>query len=200
LFSALTLYFTLASPRKPGDFLLVGENGIADWLYLVRGTNFIIESSEEFLFAGPLGPMFLAGRRRTELKEQLLAQSSVQDDPLHELSTLISETSLDRQNIPVYLSAINTLRSSFVFHNKQAPPGHETGDIFFWVFRVPDEYLELLRQHTQESLTIFAYFCVVLKRLDAHWWMEGWSVHLMSKIWNLLDEEHRYVDPSRYYA
>lgn len=169
----------------------MGENGIADWLYLVRGTSFIIESSEEFLFTGPLGPMFMAGRRRTELKERLLAESSAQDDPLNELGLIITETSPDHQNMPIYMSAINTLRSSFVFHNKQAPSGHETGDIFSWVFRVPDEYLQLLRQHTHESLAIFAYFCVVLKRLDAHWWMEGWSTHLISKIWNLLDEEHR---------
>ncbi|KAF8857555.1 hypothetical protein BDZ45DRAFT_674606 [Acephala macrosclerotiorum] len=191
LFSGLTLYFTLASPRKPGDFLLVGENGIADWLYLVKGTNFIIESSEEYLFSGPLGPMFIAGRRRTEIKEQMLQECAGQDDPLTQLSLLISETSPDRQNLHIYMAAIHTLRKSFVFHYKQAPAGHETGDIFFWVFKVPDEYLQLLKQHTQESLAIFAYFCVVLKRLDAHWWMEGWSTHLMARIWNLLDEEHR---------
>lgn len=137
--------------------------------------------------------MFMAGRRRAELKERILAETTTQDDPLDELGILIRETSPDHQNIPIYMSAIHTLRKSFVFHNKQAPSGHETGDIFFWVFRVPDEYLVLLKQHSQESLAIFAYFCVVLKRLDAHWWMEGWSVHLIAKIWTLLDEEHRYV-------
>ncbi|KAE8449728.1 hypothetical protein EG329_007503 [Mollisiaceae sp. DMI_Dod_QoI] len=214
LFSALTLYITLASPRKPGDFLLVGENGIADWLYLVKGTNYIIESSEGYLFSGPLGPMFKAGRRRTEIRERLLASSSkTQDndppDPLTELSSLITETSPDRQNLPIYTTAINTLRKSFVFHSyyhyrhqetpsstptptpPPPPAGHETADIFYWVFRLPDAYLALLKQHTQESLAILAYFCVVLKRLDGHWWMEGWSAHLVEKIWGLLDEEHR---------
>lgn len=67
----------------------------------------------------------------------------------------------------------------------------ETSDIFIWLFRVQDDYLELLKRHSQEALVIFAYFCVILKRLDHHWWIEGWSTHLMEKIWGILDEEHR---------
>ena len=193
LFSGLTLFFTLASPRKAGDFLLVGENGIADWLFLVKGTSFIIDSSEDHLSKGTLGPMFLAGRRRTEIRQEILAQGAADDDPLSELQQRISEGCSDRVKIPIYTQAIDTLRYSFVFESRQGPPGFETGDIFYWVFRVQDEYLQLLRAQSQESLAILAYFCVVLRRLDSQWWMEGWSTHLIAKIWNLLDEEHRYV-------
>ncbi|KAL5321363.1 hypothetical protein ACEPPN_009319 [Leptodophora sp. 'Broadleaf-Isolate-01'] len=53
-FSALTLFFTLASPRKPGDLLLVGENRMADWLFLVKGTSFIVYSYEDFPTSGTL--------------------------------------------------------------------------------------------------------------------------------------------------
>ncbi|KAH9208063.1 hypothetical protein DL95DRAFT_428843 [Leptodontidium sp. 2 PMI_412] len=152
-FSALPLFFTLASPRKPGDLLLVGENRMADWLFLVKGTSFIPSPGAD------------------------LAEKLPQDDPLVELGNLIAQNSLDELNKHVYLAAIDTLRRSFAFHNQPGSPGYKTRDVFTWIFKVPKEFLQLLRQHTQESLTIFAYFCV--------------SSHLVSKIWNLLDEEHQ---------
>jgi len=196
-FSALTIFFTLASPRKPGDLLLVGENGMADWLFLVKGTSFIVNNYEEFLRQGLLGPMFISGSRQSALRTQYIAEKSPQDDPLVELSGLIAQNSTDERNKHIYLAAIETLRKSFAFYDRPGPPGYETGDVFIWIFEVTEEFLQLLREHTQESLTIFSYFCVVLKRLDSHWWMQGWSSHIISKIWNLLDEEHRYeISPS----
>ncbi|KAH6701370.1 hypothetical protein BKA61DRAFT_646994 [Leptodontidium sp. MPI-SDFR-AT-0119] len=180
-FSALTLFFTLGSPRKPCDLLLVGENRMADWLFLVKGTSFI----------GLLGPRFLSGTRQSQVRAQILAEKLPQDDPLVELGNLVAQNSLDELNKHVYLAAIDTLRRTFAFHNQPGSPGYKTRDVFTWIFKVPEEFLQLLRQHTQESLTIFAYFCVVLNRLDSHWWMRGWSSHLVSKIWNLLDEEHQ---------
>jgi hypothetical protein len=191
LFSAFTLFFTLASPRRAGDLLLVGENGIADWLFLVKGTSFIIEASEDHLIIGPLGLMFLAGRRRSTIREEFMANNPQTDNPLTKLQERIQENCSDPEHVDTYTHAIDTLRMSFVFIYNQGPRGYETGDIFFWVFKVADEYLQLLKMQTQESLVILAYFCVVLRRLDSQWWMEGWSTHLISKIWNLLDEEHR---------
>ncbi|OWO98716.1 hypothetical protein B2J93_5374 [Marssonina coronariae] len=192
-FSALTIFFTLASPRKPGDLLLVGDNGMADWLFLVKGTSFIVNSYEDSLRQGVLGPMFQAGRRQNQVRSQYTSEQSTNDDPLVELSGLVAQNSLDLVNKHIYLTAINTLRRSFAFYERPGPPGYETADMFTWIFEVTEEFLQLLRQHTMESLTIFAYFCVILKRLDSHWWMQGWSTHLVSRIWNLLDEEHRYV-------
>ncbi len=135
--------------------------------------------------------MFSAGGRQTQLRSQYLAEKLPQDDPLLDLSSLVAQNSLDLANKPVYLAAIETLRRSFAFYNRPGPPGYETGDIFIWIFEVTEDFLNLLRQQTQESLTIFAYFCVILKRLDLHWWMQGWSTHLLARIWNHLDEEHR---------
>jgi len=193
IFSALTLFFTVAAPRKPDDFLLVGENGIGDWLILVKGTAFVVGTTEDTLFKGSLGPMFLAGRRRTELREKYLAEVPYEDGPLTELRLLVEKTTVDRHDMAVYLDAIDVLGKSFTAFTEhgEGVPDFEPADIFIWVFHVNDRYLELLRHHTQESLCIFGYFCVVLRRMDSHWWMEGWATHLISKIYYLLDEEHR---------
>jgi hypothetical protein len=192
IFSALTLFFNVATPRKPGDLLLVGDNGIADWLALVKGTSFIVGTSGKILFDGSLGPMFIGGRRRNELREKLLAEEPPEDSPLAELLQLINKTTVDHQDVTIYLAAIDSLRKSFVTYTESGQGlTFEPADVFIWVFELDRRFLELLRQRTQESLCIFSYFCVNLRRLESCWWMEGWATHLIAKIYHLLDEEHR---------
>jgi hypothetical protein len=191
LFSALTLFFTLASPRKDSDFLLVGENGIAEWMLLVKGTSYIIDSMYDSLLQGSLAPMFIAGHKRNDLRQKIMANTPAEGDPIHDLAQLIKDTTINQQSKQVYIGAIELLHNSFTFIYQQGIPGFEIGDVFTWVFRVSDDYLQLLHTHEQEALVIFAFFCVVLKRLDSHWWAEGWSIHLISKIYKLLDGEHK---------
>jgi hypothetical protein len=74
IFSVFTFYSALAKPRQPGDFLIVGENGVADWLFLVKGTSYIMESSYSSLQAGPFGPLFKAGGRRYDMREAHAAE------------------------------------------------------------------------------------------------------------------------------
>lgn len=66
IFSMLTFYTSLAKPRMPGDFFIMADSGVADWLFLIKGTGYIMTSSMPSLLAGPFGPIFEAGRRRME--------------------------------------------------------------------------------------------------------------------------------------
>jgi hypothetical protein len=193
IFSTLTIFVTIATPRKAEDFLLVGENGVADWLALVKGTSFIVGTTEDTLFKGSLGPMFSAGRRRTQLRDKYIAEVQKEDNPLTELRDFVEKTTFDSQDAVIYLDAIDQLRKSFISFSEQGQrvPGFESADVFIWVFEVDDRYLKLLREQTQEALCIFAYFCVLLQRVNSYWWMEGWATHLIAKIYHPLDEEHR---------
>jgi hypothetical protein len=38
-----------------------------------------------------------------------------------------------------------------------------------WIFEVAEDLLILLRVPTQEAVAIFAFFSVLLKRLEKHW-------------------------------
>ncbi|MCJ1247302.1 hypothetical protein MMC30_004516 [Trapelia coarctata] len=187
MFSILTCIFALASPRKLGDFLLVEETGIAEWLFLLRGTRFIADMARETLQSGSLGPIFTSGKRR----DQLRTSESNGDDHLGELQYLINGTATDQQISYIYHASIDELRKSFAVAHNCGPQTYELSDAFIWPYRVSEDYLGLLKQLTPEALAIFAFFCVLLKRLDSHWWMNGWSTHLISRIYDLLDEEHR---------
>lgn len=190
IFSAYTLYHALASPKKPGDLLITGENGVADWLFLLKGCSYIMSSSYDSLLAGPFGPMFKAGSRRNEIREAHAASLPPLELPVDELRALIHTTVHDQAHLKEYDAAIAELRKSLVMSYYQGAK-YEGGELFIWLFRATQGFLKLLRSQTPESLTILAYFCVLLSRCEYHWWLEGWSVHLISKIYELLSPEYR---------
>ena len=194
IFSALTCIYSLACPRDPGDFLVLGDSGVASWLTLFRGTRSIIESSTDALHNGVLGPMFIAGARRTALREAahvIASDSSAEEGQLVELRQCIHDTVTDPQSLKIYMAAIDELQKTFTVAYKGPFQTVESTDVFIFLFRVSEEYLIFLNESRQESLAIFAYFCVIAKRLEKNWWSEGWSNHLMSRVYALLDEEHK---------
>lgn len=71
IFSTLTFFSSLAKPRRAGDLFVVGEEGIADWIFLMKGSSYIIQSSWEILRKGPFGPLFEAGQRRYDWRSTL---------------------------------------------------------------------------------------------------------------------------------
>ena len=190
IFSILVSVYTLASPEKPEDFLLVREKGIAPWLSLFRGNRAIVENSGAALMSGPLGPMIENGRRKAQLRELPTNKTSTGEEQLNVLRYLIAGTIPDLETFNTYAQAIEELRKSFAAFNIYQY-NYAATDAFIWIHRVSDEYLLLLGKETQESLCISAFFCVLLHQMNSIWWGEGWSTRLMAQIGLLLDKEHR---------
>ena len=191
LFSTLTFILKLASPHKPGDLLVIGESGLQEWLALFRGMQAIILSSHDALESGVLGPMFTVGARRSRLRDVYTSEQSVEVMQLGNLRHAIQHHVIQPHLLHIYMDAIDELQKSFALAYKGAFEALETGEVFVFLFRVSEEYFRLLKDRTQESLAIFAYFCPIAKRLEGNWWSKGLSSHLMSEIYPLLDEEHR---------
>ena len=190
LFAALTCLISCAKPRVPGDFLLVGESGISEWLIHFRGTRLIVRSAEGTLKSGPLGPMFSIGSRRLQLRE--VGMGAKDGEHLLELQRLIKETVTEQKLLETYDRAIHEIGKSFVTINSLESERCEITDVFIWLLGVSEEFLGLLSQRKPEALCIVAYFSVVLHRLNSVWWIEGWSTHLISGIYHALDHEHQH--------
>ncbi|KAF7938962.1 uncharacterized protein EAE98_001299 [Botrytis deweyae] len=188
VFSIFTGMHTLGRPRSVDEFVIVGENGITSWLVLFRGVTAIIDQFKDALLTGPLAILFKAREERVMLRQ------TYADDEVEHLSHLriaIETTVPDEHEVQMYTEAIRGLELSYKFMYKCPAEQYETGDIFIWLFRVPDEYLSRLNDGTQEALAILAYSVVCFKKLENLWWIEGWSNHLMANIYQFLDEEHR---------
>jgi hypothetical protein len=186
IFSGLTLLYTFASS--------LGDAGISEWIVFSRQTYSIIRYSNERLFAGPLGPMFAAGAKRSEIQNQLADEGLEvpQAEHLTQLLSRICETTADGWKREAYRQAIDELHKAFRVVYSQPLDTLEAADVYIWAHRISDEYLALLKEQTQEALVIMVFFAAVPHRVDTqrHWFLEGFSVHLMSRIYPLINEQH----------
>ncbi|EHL03058.1 hypothetical protein M7I_1032 [Glarea lozoyensis 74030] len=194
IFSNFPLFWTLATAHQTDDFLLIGNSIGASWLDLVRGASAILSQTHEQLHAGSLGPTFRLGAIRADLREQAAYDFPPDQDPTQDLRSQMAYSKLPPESYDLCMKAIEELRKSFaLFYNNANRTSNDFGDIFIWLFRVNNGYLDLIRDHCQEAIAIFAYFCVMLKALDHKWWIQGAAVHLLKQIWDALDEDHRFT-------
>lgn len=191
IFGALTCIYAVAIQRDSNDIWISEEQGIPGWLNILRGVASIVDPFRSTLTSGPLGPIFTNGKEKFELRARLSARPSYQGDKLMGLRQHITDTmALDPRTQMALYAAIDDLANSFVYYD-YPPEEYEPSDVFSWLYRVSEEYLSLLRENSQESLAILAYFCVVCRLLEDRWWVSGLSHHLMTRIYKTLDLEHR---------
>ncbi|GIK00937.1 hypothetical protein Aspvir_004967 [Aspergillus viridinutans] len=73
----------------------------------------------------------------------------------------------------------------------QLPESQLWPQIFGWLYTLPDLFLSDAQQRRPVALVVFAFFTVLLKRLDPAWFIRGWPEHVINSIYNNLDEHHR---------
>jgi hypothetical protein len=188
IFTVLTFIFDLARAHAC-DTVLSGEKvDLVDWVFILRGTRTVFESSSEALLRdGPLGPLFTIGERRAQTQ----ASSSAQTDHLWELQRLINDTTTNSDEINTYNLSIDNLRRTFNMVFNKDPDTYEATDVLLWLYRLSDHFVELLSQRKPEALVILAHFSILLKELDNRWWIHGWSKRLISQIYEAISEEYR---------
>lgn len=190
LFSVLTIYFALACPRKGDGALLVGESGYPEWMFLLQGTRAFISILGPRV-DGPMAPLFNHGADRWLAREPNVEPASRVHEHLDSMRSIIALRQPNSDLRSTYFKAIDELAKSFSVFDGVGSGYCDLTDAFVWVFEVSEDLLPLLKEPTQEAVAIVAFFTVLLKRLEKHWWLRGWADHLIAKSYNMLDEEHR---------
>lgn len=207
IFGVLTLFTSLASPIKEDDMLLVGNGFIPEWLFLLRGIDPIIMADEDTIVSSPVSLIF---RTSAVSSEFWLTHTPPENTAIDDLAAGIRSRSvldiLDRTRCgggrligeedegrrDVLLSTVEALKRSFTFHDNEGFNDHDKlRGIYQWLFEISDEYLTLLKEGDTDALCVLAYYSVLLRDLEKYWWMQGWSTHLIKRIYLMLDEEHR---------
>ncbi|KAH8592027.1 hypothetical protein B0O99DRAFT_630950 [Bisporella sp. PMI_857] len=213
IFSLMTFFYTVASPKKSGDMVLTNNTGMADWLRIFRGMRHISDAAIDELLTGPFGGLLIRGQSRIERQSDLSTLrsttwlSTTEHQQLTGLRELVSTTVINPRSLAIYMQNIETLEACFCRHSPNSRSANtsirdgasspesllvpETSNVLSWPYQACSEYIELLIQGQPEALVIFAYYCVLLKSLDGCWWMQGWPSHLIREIWDLLGEPHR---------
>jgi hypothetical protein len=172
--------------------LLVGNSGIPQWLFLLRGIDTLVAAEEQAILSSAVSLIF---RSTAESAEFWCTHSPDENSVLAELQAGIrsrTASSGDKARRDTLLEAVETMKRSYTFleSNKFADDQKLRG-FYNWLFMVSDDYLKLLKDGDVEALCVFAFYTVLIRDLEKYWWVEGWSIHLIKRIYYLLDEEYR---------
>lgn len=193
-FAATSCFYTLAQGPKPGDLLVFANAGTADWLVLFRGVRSLVEMSESRVLEGPLAPLSSHALRQLERhKDNATAEN--RSTPLSELQKHIDENSKDEPNFRTYKQAVDSLAFCFSVVSAEEKLGRgmlaANFQAFLWLYRVSDDFVLCLQQQHATAMVIYAHFVVLIKRLDWSWIIENWPNHLMSQVYESVDQSWR---------
>ncbi|KAF5724083.1 C6 zinc finger [Fusarium mundagurra] len=186
LFSMLCFSFTLGLGPKPGDFLLFGQQGIAQWLGQLQGMRSLLETKPELFQDDTLAPMF-------QLSVRSLTQSVSRADHFPQLREQIQQAASGDPELVHYSKALDQLSQSFDFAFLSTSRAAQLSpqQVFVWVYQLDDDFVRLLQEEKPIALIILSYFCILLNRLSSFWWIRGWPEHLLFEIHSSLDEEYK---------
>ncbi|RYP35089.1 hypothetical protein DL767_003994 [Monosporascus sp. MG133] len=187
-FSVLTFYIAFAMPKQPSFFIVGADGVIPEWFLLFRGHRSVLEANRYLVEDSSLSMMFHGGRLMNEIWES----QYVEHDGLRELEDKIRSHVYDQQKVGILLGASDALKRSFqLFRDNGEDDDNRVRSVSIWLFKVDDAFVSLLRQGDREALCVLAFLCVLLDRLDNRWWMKGWGVHLIKRIYSVLNEGYR---------
>ncbi|KAL1901312.1 hypothetical protein Cpir12675_000545 [Ceratocystis pirilliformis] len=169
------------------------DEAFPPWIFLLSGSKSLICLSSMRIeeYDGPLSPLFIHGKRRWDMYYDRKCSPTLQRE-ISELEQRITSTVMDPVARTIYVSIIHDLaRNIKAFKSTDVPYMPDITDPFVWVYSDLGPFLVHLRAQTQESIVIMAHFAVMIRSLENHWWLEGWSFLLLAKAWDMLDEEHK---------
>lgn len=194
LFSTITNYFTFGKPREPDTFLFAKDGVLPEWLVLFRGVRAVMETEIDVIRRSPVAAMFETGFAI----HQYWITHTFENEPLRSLEASIRESLQDEpENLDTMMLAMDDLKRSYAIFYGAGPESRAHSDddkvrgIFIWLFKISNHFMSLVGGGHNEALCIFAYFCVLMRRLDFMWWMEGWGLHLIERIYSRLNDNYR---------
>lgn len=193
LFSTLTNYFAFGKPREPDTFLLTRHGVLPEWLMLFRGVRAVMETEHAIIRNSTMATMFETGFAMHEY----WISHAFENEALSALEANIRDTMQhEPSHLDAMMLAMDALKRSYAIvygapQLKAQADDDKVRGIFIWLFKISDEFIALVGDGNSEALCILAYFCVLMRRLDFLWWMEGWGLHLIESIYSRLNDVYR---------
>lgn len=177
----------MATSKRSSFGDIPGEEGsFEDWIYLIQGTRQLRDALGEDVLESSLAPLFKFSGERWSLHCPSAITGARGNDMLCELQDRVSASVDDTEKLNIFYERISSLRSA-AYHTLD----WEGTDVFVWIYGCIDGFLPLLKAQNQEALAILAYFCLLLKKAETQWWVQGWADRTMQEIHERLDDEHK---------
>ena len=159
-------------------------NEVYEWFQLIRGGCSYFFSVYKTLEAGPVSSLGL------QMDGPLNEEFDKYHKQLVTLYPLLRSARLSTQQREIYCTALDDLRNSFVAAFTMGPRSSVRETAYHWPSTISPILLNhLCVDHEPEALVLLAHYCVLLKRDDACWFLQGHAAWLMEYIQQHLDEE-----------
>ena len=190
LFYAMNCFYSFSPARPDHDLDDTGDSLPSKQFTVLHKLRAVMYAALGTLYTSVVSPLIQHGDKRHVM---LIAavDSRAQCKSFDDLWLTISEEEKDPAKLRAYSDTISIFQATWVVVNNSLPGELESTDLLLGLYNVPVEYIALLKENDQAALVIFAHAGVALKALECYWWLQGRSIHLVSKIWELLDEKHR---------
>ncbi|RAK79657.1 Zn(II)2Cys6 transcription factor domain-containing protein [Aspergillus fijiensis CBS 313.89] len=157
-------------PSTPYDELL-------QIFHMSRASLKILVAVSEWVQASDLAILATAapvGQSSTDTRASTLP--AFLDAALRELALLNGRLGEDNSHHPseVYGPVIRQLRVAFESTPSETKDGIITA-LFWWIFGLSSEFLDLLGEREPFAMVILAMFCTLMHRLRGQWWMDNWA-------------------------
>jgi hypothetical protein len=185
----MTLFIAFASLRDEDDLPSDPSCILPSWLALFRGVRTVLESNNGSIYRSPISFLFSSHE-----VNRIWQSKQLNLEPLIEFQNFINASvSEDEQTRQLLLGVFHEIRRALYFYiGEEYDDESKIRSLFTWMYRLPDEFLTLLRNNNSKALCVLAFFCVLLHRLEYMWWAQGWGTHLIDRIYTVLDEVHRF--------
>jgi len=189
IFSVLTIYFALGSPRDTDSLpLQIGDNILPEWMFLSNGVHQIFKVLQLSSYTGILSPILKHG---SECWDSAHRPEHRNANLLHELYAHVNATVSNEEERGIYAYAIDELRCQLSYVLSSRSHELDIADAFVWHFATAESFMPLLQQGKQEAVVIFAHSLIIFSTVNWSRWFNGWDTFLLARAWDVLDPEHR---------
>jgi hypothetical protein len=168
-FAGFVVRYILALSTESKGRIPTFQDESPHWFHASRGLVALLANNWLVLEKGPFSP-FLT---RTAIPVQL----SRNPDDVHfaRVHELLSSSSIpeDVHDMDVCRAALDDLRRVAALAFSPCKTVDNLGAVYIWPGSVEQEFLLLLNNRKPEALVIFAYYCVLLKKINSFWYFDG---------------------------
>ncbi|KAJ3526543.1 hypothetical protein NM208_g11144 [Fusarium decemcellulare] len=204
LSSVLVCYSSFAvGPDGPRDLLICHVNNSDLQLQphrprmpLIRGVRLISETfPREVLFSGLMAPLGPNVQETSDFRPSFIQEGFDRLDwvaPLDEIRRLVE--ACEDEIAAARLHSFNLVAAIYeaTYGRDEAgacdvAPHHRF--LFIWLYLIDDDFIAGLQRQDSVCLLILAYWALLLKTYARHWFMDGWTVHLLVAVRNMIDPD-----------
>ena len=189
-FASILAVLEFAAQQDPDDLLFLestnDRDGLPTWLHLVRGGCSLLQFLWPSIMAGPAKALIGPGDIQVDVSK------CPDDAPLVALLPLFSSDSdflagTDATELDIYAVALKDLRWVFALSHVNASSFTYRYLIQLWPAMVPQAFIGLLNDLRPGALVLLAHYCVLVKRAQTCWFLQGRADQLMGLVQANLD-------------